>query len=100
MTDGPSAIIAETHVHADRRLNARDGALDYVEKFFGMIGTASEAGFVELDKVHSDIDQCSHLTVDNRNQRLGDLAAILVHFAALQATGESERTRHWDFNRR
>jgi len=56
--------------------------------------------FVELDEVHAEIDQGAHLAVDERNQRLGDFPAILVHLAALQTARQCERTRHRHFHGR
>src|SRR5579875_3246399 len=61
---------------------------------------AGEARFVKLDEVHAKLDQSVHLAVDNGDQRFGDFAAVLVYFAALQATGQRERSRHRHFHGR
>ena len=49
--DGPGAVVAEAHVHADVGIDALDRAGDDVEEVLGLVGVAGEARLVELEEV-------------------------------------------------
>ncbi len=99
MADRPAAVVAEAHVQAHRHCDPIDCARDDVEELFRPVGVAGEARFVELEERDAFTHQRPQLAVDDRQDRLGDGAAVGVHVAALDAAGQRVRPRHRHLDR-
>src|SRR5262249_21385134 len=95
---GPATIITETHVHADERPHALDGPSNDVQELFRPVRPTGETWLVQLKEGDAGVDQLAQFAVDERQQRLGDFAAVAVDLAAIEAASQCERPGHRHFD--